>query len=117
MKKILLLVLTMLFLCACDAQQIDLDVPKKPRAVPDKAFWVGGLDGGVFVLIAKNKNLEPNEYFAKIYYASGDIAYEGGMRLSPRGSTAIDHINPAIFQGWDGDTLYIEGNKLLKVQN
>ncbi len=109
--------LIMSFLCACDAQQTDLDVPNKPSAVPDKAFWVGGLDGGVFVLIAKNKNLEPDEYFAKIYYASGDIAYEGGMRLSARGSTAIDHINPAIFQGWDGDTLYIEGNKLLKVQN
>jgi hypothetical protein len=57
MKKILFLLLTLIFVSACDVQQSEPEIPNKPSEVPDKAFWVGGLDGGVFVLIEKNKNL------------------------------------------------------------
>ena len=117
MKKILLLLFTIIFISACDVQQSEPDVPNKPIVVPDKAFWVGGLDGGVFVLIEKNKNLAPNEYLGEIYYASGDIAFKGKMSISPRDSGVIDYLNPKTYQGWDGDTLYIVGNKQLKVQN
>ncbi|MDN3436402.1 hypothetical protein QMA03_18665 [Pseudoalteromonas sp. APC 3356] len=51
MKKILFLLLTLIFVSACDVQQSEPEIPNKPSEVPDKAFWVGGLDGGVFVLM------------------------------------------------------------------
>ena len=116
MKKILLLLLTLIFLPACDVQQSEPEIPNKPSEVPDKAFWVGGLDGGVFALIEKNKNLEANEYLGEIYFVSGDIAYKGKMSIFPKDNAIIDYMNPRTYQGWDGDTLYIEGNKQLKVQ-
>ncbi|ASM51078.1 hypothetical protein PESP_a3231 [Pseudoalteromonas espejiana DSM 9414] len=115
MKKILWLLLALIYLSGCDIQHSESKVLNKPNEVPGKAFWVGGLDGGVFALIDKSKNLEPNEYYGKIYYVSGDTAYIGKMILLPKNSGAIDYLNPKIYQGWDGNTLYLEGNKQLKV--
>ena len=42
MKKILFLLLTLIFVSACDVQQSEPEIPNKPSEVPDKAFWVGG---------------------------------------------------------------------------
>ena len=116
MRKILFFSLAFLFLSACDVQQSEPEAPNKPSVVPDKAFWVGGLDGGVFVLIEKNKSLKPNEYLGEIYYVSGDIAYKGKLIILPKDSDVIDYMNAETYQGWDGDTLYVVGNKQLKVQ-
>jgi hypothetical protein len=52
----------------------------------------------------------------EIYYVSGDIAYKGKMSILPKDNTVIDYMNPKTYQGWDGDTLYVVGNKQLKVQ-
>lgn len=117
MKKILWLLLALIYLSGCDIQQSESEAPNKPSVVPGKAFWVGGLDGGVFALVEKSKSLEPNEYYGKIYYASGDVAYKGKMILLPKNSDAIDYLNPKVYQGWDGDTLYVVGNKQLKIQD
>lgn len=116
MIKKLFISLVLLFCSACDVQQSEPEVPNKPGGVPDKAFWVGGLDGGVFVSVERNENLETNEYLGEIYYISGDIAYKGKLRILPKDSAVIDYMNPQIYQGWDGDTLYVVGNKQLKVQ-
>jgi len=70
----------------------------------------------VFVLVEKNEKLKSNEYLGEIYYVSGDIAYKGKMEIVPKESTFIDYMNPASYQGWDGDTLYIVGNKQLKTK-
>lgn len=114
MRKILLSVL--LFISACDVQQTVPQAPNKPATVPEKAFWVGGLDGGVFVLVQKSEKLKKYEYFAEIYYVSGDVAYKGKMQLIPKNGGVIDYLDPESYQGWDGDTLYVEGNKQLKIQ-
>ena len=116
MRKILSLALAFLFISACDVQQSESEAPNKPASIPEKAFWVGGLDGGVFVLVEKNEKLKKNEYFGEIYYVSGDIAYKGKMEIIPKDSAVIDYMNPESYQGWDGDTLYVVGNKQLKIQ-
>lgn len=116
MKKTIFLVMIYFFISACDVQQIESDIPIKPVSVPEKAFWVGGLDGGVFVLVEKNGELKSHEYLGEIYYVSGDVAYKGKMEIIPKDSTVIDYKNPKSYQGWDGDTLYVEGNKQLKTQ-
>lgn len=116
MIKILIFSLAFLFFSACDVQKSESEIPIKPASVPEKALWVGGLDGGVFVVVGKNENLKPNEYFGEIYYVSGDIAYKGKMEIIPKDSTKIDYMDPESYQGWDGDTLYIIGNKQLKIK-
>ncbi len=116
MKKIIFLALVHFFISACDVQQSEQDVPTRPALVPEKAFWVGGLDGGVFVLVEKSEELKPNEYLGEIYYVSGDIAYKGKMEIIPKDSPIIDYMNPESYQGWDGDTLYVVGNKQLKIR-
>ncbi len=116
MRKILFIISVLIFFSACDVQKSEPEAPNKPAQVPNKAFWVGGLDGGVFVLVERNENLEVNEYLGEIYYVSGDLAYKGKLNILPKGSAVIDYTNPEIYQGWDGDTLYVVGNKQLKVQ-
>jgi hypothetical protein len=116
MIKIFLLALACLFISACDVQQSEPDIPIRPASVPEKAFWIGGLDGGVFVAVEKNEELRPSEYLGEIYYVSGDIAYKGKMEVIPKDGTVIDYMNPESYQGWDGDTLYILGNKQLKIK-
>jgi hypothetical protein len=116
MRKILFIVSILLFFSACDVPKSEPEAPNKPTQVPSKAFWIGGLDGGVFVLVERNENLEANEYLGEIYYVSGDLAYKGKLNILPKDSAVIDYMNPGIYQGWDGDTLYVVGNKQLKVQ-
>ena len=114
MKQILLSVFIAFVILSCDAQQNESYIPQKPDSVPKAALWVGGLDGGVFVLVKKFKDATPDEYWGEVYYVSGDVAYKGKMKLIPKNSGDIDCSNPASFQGWDGDTLYIIGGKQLK---
>lgn len=115
MRKVLFIISIFLFLSACDVQKSEPEIPNKPAQVPNKAFWVGGLDGGVFVLVERSENLETNEYLGEIYYISGDLAYKGKLNILPKDSVIIDYENPEIYQGWDGDTLYLASNKQLKV--
>lgn len=115
MKKIFFIISIIIFFPACEVQVSEPEPPNKPAQVPNKAFWVGGLDGGVFVLVERNDDLDANEYLGGIYYISGDLAYKGKMHIFPKDSAAIDYENPKIYQGWDGDTLYLSGNKQLKV--
>ncbi|PID45125.1 MAG: hypothetical protein CSB48_00035 [Proteobacteria bacterium] len=114
MRKILLVIFIFLF-SACDVQKSEPEIPDKPVQVPDKAFWVGGLDGGVFVLVERSESVEANEYLGELYYISGDLAYRGKLNILPKDSAVIDYKNPEIYQGWDGDTLYLAGSRQLKV--
>lgn len=114
MKKVLFIISILLF-SACDVQKSEPELPNKPTQVPNKAFWVGGLDGGVFVLVERNESLDASEYLGEIYYISGDLAYKGKLNILPKDSAVIGYENPEIYQGWDGDTLYLSGNKQLKV--
>lgn len=116
MKKLFLSILLIVFITACESQQSNIPLPQKPSSVPESALWVGGLDGGVFVLVRKHENSRSSEYWGEIYYVSGDLAYKGKMETSPKGTSDIDYMNPESYQGWDGDTLYFDGNKQLRVQ-
>ena len=52
----------------------------------------------------------------EIYSIAGDVAYKGKMTILPKDSAVIDFMTPESYQGWDGDTLYIIGNKQLKIK-
>lgn len=114
MRQILFCVFIVFLISSCDSPQDENYIPSRPSSVPESALWVGGLDGGVFVLVNKIKTDPPDDYWGEVYYVSGDIAYKGKMQLTPKGGGVIDFTNPETFQGWDGDTLYVSGNRQLK---
>jgi hypothetical protein len=111
----LFLLLTFLLISGCQKEASTSSEPARPPSIPAASVWVGGLDGGVFVVIKKPEIQEQDVYLAEIYYLSGDLAYKGLMRLFPAGAVAFDSSKKESYEGWDGDTLYLSNNRHLKV--
>ena len=82
--------------------------PERPQNVPESAIWVGGTDGGVFVKIEKNDTA----YHGAVYaMETGAIWYEGMLIYS--GGREFNIENPDVYDGWDGQNLYLtNGEKL-----
>jgi hypothetical protein len=109
---ILVLSFSML-LFACEAQDTSLEPPPRPDGVPKEALWVGGADGGVFLVL--EKTAEPQTFSAEIYFdQSGELWYKGRLKLEPGSSVDFDYKNAATFSAWDGDTLYLSDGRQLK---
>lgn len=101
--------------CEITRDNVELKPPKKPAGVPKEAIWSGGLDGGVFILIKKDKNSPPNIYLAEIYFDStGEIWYKGRMSMEPSEKPSFDYKNKEVYSGWDGDILYLRDGRMLK---
>lgn len=90
------------------------DTAEHPASVPQEAFWVGGMDGGVFVYIQKRKSDDIGIYFAEIFYEDGSLAYKGRLALSPALEILNDYANKEIYSGWDGDNLLLIDGRFLK---
>lgn len=103
-------------LIGCEKEPSALAEPPRPQNVPAASVWVGGLDGGVFVLVRKAEKAGKDMYNGEIYYVSGDLAYKGLMRRFPSDATDFDPTKKESFEGWDGDTLYLRNNQHLKAQ-
>ncbi len=116
-KHSYVLFLLSLFLLGCEQDTPVIAEPSRPSNVPAASVWVGGVDGGVFVLVNKSKSQDNDEYFSEIYYVSGDLSYKGSMKIFPPGSPGFETTNKESFRGWDGDTLYLKNNQYLKIQN
>lgn len=110
------LALAFLFAVGCEREVSAPAEPARPSNIPAASVWVGGLDGGVFVRITKADKLGKNIYLGEIHYISGDLSYKGPMKLSPAGPIDFDLTKKESFEGWDGDTLYLNKNYSLKVQ-
>lgn len=110
------LTLMCLAFLGCERQASEPSPPVRPANVPVDAVWVGGMEGGVFVLIRKPEELSDDNYTGEVYYSSGDLSYKGEMKLLPPGSAAFDVTTKESFEGWDGDRLYLTGNRYLQVQ-
>jgi hypothetical protein len=91
--------------------------PPRPPPVPASAIWVGGADGGVFLVFDKKANDPKQIYDAAIYTEhSGDIWFKGKLRLSA--SPEIDprvYRDPKFFSGWDGERLHLSDGRQLTV--
>lgn len=110
------LILFVVVSSGCETQESVIIEPNKPVNVPSKAIWVGGVDGGVFVLVKESEQSSEGIYLGEIYYVSGDLSYKGFMKIFPDSSLPMDLDSKDSYQGWDGDTLYLSGGKYLKIQ-
>lgn len=78
--KFILIVLFSLLLVACEAQKTTIEAPPHPNGVPKEAMWIGGTDGGVFVVM--HKAIEANTYLSEVFFdQSGDVWYKGRLLL------------------------------------
>ncbi|MCP4489476.1 MAG: hypothetical protein GY820_19505 [Gammaproteobacteria bacterium] len=112
--KMLILWMT-IFTAGCDVD-VYTEQPERPINIPEASLWVGGPDGGVFVFITESDKSDKNLYYAEVYYASGDVAYRGLMRVYPTNSGDFDLTTKESFVAWDGDNLYLSDKRYLKVE-
>ena len=110
MRHICLALFLMVPLLGCESQTDATTKQVKPENVPGNSIFVGGLDGGVYVLLTEASE---NRYASEVYYISGDLAYKGMMTLYPASAPKLDTTDKSIYQGWDGDVLYLSGNRML----
>jgi len=88
--------------------------PKKPARVPAQAVWVGGPDGGVFVILERTKDRR-GTFTAKIFYDDGQLWYAGLLAPAPRdGAADIDPDQHDQFVGWDGERLLLSDGRSLE---
>ena len=88
------------------------DPPHRPAGVPAQAFWVGGPDGGVFVLLER-ANDRKGTFAGKIFHPDGELWYAGPLVPAPR-DAGIDPTQHDQFAGWDGERLLMADGRWLE---
>jgi len=97
--------------------EVSSELPLKPDNIPEKALWVGGADGGVYVLVKKDESDNKALYDAKIYYSEGSVSYAGKLVINTPNNPLYDYQDISSYSGWDGDTLYLRDGRLLTIYN
>lgn len=113
-QYLFILILLICLGCYSDHSSVSNDYKTRPKNIPESAIWVGGADGGVYVLVSevsKNRNV----YFGKVFHENGNVWYKGRLILSPKNSSPPGNlIDENLYTGWDGDTLYLKNGSVLK---
>jgi hypothetical protein len=88
--------------------------PSRPFNVPPAAFWLGGPDGGVFVLLkADESGGHTHPIQGTIFHQNGQTWFTGRFVAEPAGATiAVE--DRAAFMGWDGERLLLTQGRALR---
>jgi len=104
-------IVVIVFLSACSENQY---VPEQEG--PNGSWWVGGIDGGVYVFIEDDANTQDNNYQGVIYYEfDKTVWYQGKFEYN--GKLPLDYKNRNIYDGWDGENLFLKDKSILKAIN
>lgn len=88
--------------------------PSRPASVPTAAFWLGGPDGGVFVLLKPRDDKAPATRCAgTIYRQDGSVWYTGAFAIDPASSPPVNTADHKLFEGWDGTQLLLRDGRAL----
>ncbi|MCP4297431.1 MAG: hypothetical protein GY786_17660 [Proteobacteria bacterium] len=92
-------------------------LPPPSADIPENALWVGGPDGGVFVLVKKSNCGNSGIYDAEIYYNSGSLDYKGKLVINTPENPefVVDDVNS--YGGWDGDRLFLQNGRYLETMS
>lgn len=111
---VFLLILVLLF--AVKNIEFSTEQGDRPLTVPEEAVWVGGNDGGVYLML-KPQNSPSDIYHAEVYYHEGSIAFKGALQLKGDFSENFNYKDSTAFSSWDGDTLYLrDGRRMIIVE-
>lgn len=115
LRKYILIVALFFSLLACSQAA---PTPSRPDVVPLNAMWIGGVDGGAWVIISKPANQPPHVYYGEIYGdQAGDKWYVGRLALHPANDPVFDMNDPETFSVWDGDNLLLKDGRVLKAMD
>lgn len=103
---------------SCKIRQVETEPEPAPRpkGVPERAIWAGGVDGGSFIMLESTSSSD--RYSGTIYdETTGEVIFRGTLRLDARTGEPINVNDPKILDSWDGDTLYLtDGRSLSPLQ-
>ncbi|MFT6123467.1 MAG: hypothetical protein ACJASG_002001 [Oleiphilaceae bacterium] len=107
MKRILVILSSVLTLTACSSEELAV-------VGPNGAWWVGGDDGGVFINIMDDENATDEIYTGTIYFDHDQsIWYQGKLKLI--GDIKFSPNEHRLYQGWDGERLHLINAAYLEV--
>ncbi|MCF6236042.1 MAG: hypothetical protein L3J70_06665 [Gammaproteobacteria bacterium] len=116
----LLLIITLsIFLSRDYISQIEISavIPPKPANIPQNALWVGGPDGGMYVLVQKSNEDNSAIYNAEIYHSSGSVSYKGKLVINSPDNPQFNYNDVNSYSLWDGDTLFLLDGRQLTIVN
>lgn len=77
---------------------------------------MGGADGGVYILIEEDENLNDSLYCGRVYYEDDKtIWYEGPFKLV--GDIDFSINNRDQYLGWDGESILLKESSYLEALN
>lgn len=89
--------------------------PARPDGVPPEAIWVGGIDGGVFLLVASDPGGAAGLYRGCVFADNGPyLLYNGLLRKHRPGRIAGPLDRPETYDGWDGTRLFLADGDWLR---
>jgi hypothetical protein len=104
--KYFMSLLLSLFVAACT-------IETEEKVGPENTWWLGGVDGGVFIKIQDDKVPNDKVFEGKIYFQEGDkIWYQGRFEL--HGSLAFEPENHKQYLVWDGEKLHLKESSYLE---
>lgn len=104
------LILLIIVGVACTSEEI----PTPPG--PNGSWWLGGVDGGVFIDIKDDENLNDNIFIGTIYFETDkSIWYQGPLRLV--GNIDFSVNNHDQYVTWDGERLHLKESSYLEAVN
>jgi len=88
--------------------------PPRPSQVPATAMWVGGVDGGVFLVFGKKASDPKQVYDVAIYHdGDGEAWFEGKLQLNAGEIAPGSYGDPKFFSAWDGERLHLADGRYL----
>ena len=111
----MLSILLVFSLVSCERNNDEPSELTRPSSVPSEALWVGGVDGGVYVIVTKEKNNKPEIYNATIYFSNGDVDFKGKLIINNVENPMFNYNDVNSYGGWDGDTLYLQDGRSLSI--
>ncbi|MCW8935355.1 MAG: hypothetical protein OQK98_11580 [Gammaproteobacteria bacterium] len=88
----------------------------KYKIGPENSWWLGGADGGVFLKVEDDNNLNDNLYKGVIFYEHDKtVWYRGPFKLV--GDIKLDTDNHNLYLFWDGEKIHLKQSSYLEAAN
>ena len=107
--RLFLIFIISLTIASCSHENTNTIVPNRVKGIPDKAFWVGGTDGGNWYLV-EYVHPHRNNAVIKVYNDQ-----DGSLIISKRFMVICPEDNPTYIDSlqkqissFDGEKIYLE---------
>ena len=108
--KLIIILFLYLFTTACSVEH---DQAKKG---PENSWWLGGADGGAYIKIEEDNNINDNLYQGVVFFEHDKtVWYRGPFKLIGDLEFTIDNHDLYLF--WDGERIHLQQGSYLEAVN